>query len=146
MKIFDLNEDLGFLLAKAYHLVHRRFCSYLRQHGVKLTAPQLSVLIVLREKDGVSINELAAEMYFGTATMTGVIDRLEKAGLARRQRHPEDRRVINVFLTTSGKNLCKTVVPLMEEWSQKRDALWQRVQLGQLKAALKEGLKKLTES
>ena len=48
------------------------------------------------------MNELAGRILFSKSGLTRVIDRMEEAGLVRRERPPEDRRVVEVFITPGG--------------------------------------------
>jgi len=52
-----------------------------------------------------SMSELATELQVQLSTMTGVIDQLEAKRLVRRTAHPNDRRSLQVDLTTKGKKL-----------------------------------------
>jgi DNA-binding MarR family transcriptional regulator len=45
------------------------------------------------------------------ATVTGVLDWLEKRGLVARKRHPTDRRSLQADITVSGRNLLKKALP-----------------------------------
>lgn len=46
--------------------------------------------------------ELAARLQLSTGAITGLVDRLEAAGLAQRRRHATDRRKVMVELTEAG--------------------------------------------
>jgi DNA-binding MarR family transcriptional regulator len=52
--------------------------------------------------DGLGMTELANRILFSKSGLTRVIDRMEAAGLVRRERPPEDRRVVKVLLTPTG--------------------------------------------
>jgi MarR family transcriptional regulator, 2-MHQ and catechol-resistance regulon repressor len=70
----------------------------LREHG--LTLSQYNVLRILRgEGQPLPILEIASRTVAVVPGITGLIDRLEQAGLVRRVRCEEDRRVIYVALT-----------------------------------------------
>ena len=51
------------------------------------------------------MNELAARILSSKSGLTRVIDRMEEAGLVRRERPAGDRRVVQVFLTPAGREL-----------------------------------------
>lgn len=108
-----LETNLGWLLSSAARLVQRRFSSKLAPYGI--TPPQWGVLVSLWEQDGLSLSQLAARSFFDGPTMTGIVDRLEHAGLVERRRDSQDRRVINVYLTERGRQLCEVLPPLAEE-------------------------------
>ncbi|MFE9259133.1 MarR family winged helix-turn-helix transcriptional regulator [Streptomyces sp. NPDC006879] len=66
-----------------------------------LTSSQAKTLTVLRRSPD-SMRSLAGTLGCDASNMTGVIDRLEKRGLVRREVSPADRRVKNVALTEEG--------------------------------------------
>src|ERR687888_59709 len=75
-----------------------RFARLLREHG--LTHAQYNVLRILRgEGKPLPILEVAARTIAVVPGITGLIDRLERAGLVRRERSVEDRRVVFVAVT-----------------------------------------------
>jgi len=61
------------------------------------------VLVQLEEAgDGVPMTEIASRILASKSGLTRVIDRMEEAGLVRRERPPNDRRVVLVFMTPAG--------------------------------------------
>ncbi|MCL5292171.1 MAG: MarR family transcriptional regulator [Actinobacteria bacterium] len=70
-----------------------------------LTPPQYSILAMLWEKDGRPFNELASACCCSRATITGIIDTMEKKGLVKREPNPGDRRSLLVKLTEKGEAL-----------------------------------------
>jgi DNA-binding MarR family transcriptional regulator len=70
-----------------------------------LTPPQYFVLSLLWERDGRPFKELAEASHCSPATMTGIIDTLEKKGLVTRDPNPADRRSLLARLTEQGKTL-----------------------------------------
>jgi DNA-binding MarR family transcriptional regulator len=55
--------------------------------------------------------ELAERTAVTRATMTGLIDTLEKDGLVTREPHPQDRRMMSVKLTDRGAQLLSRILP-----------------------------------
>ena len=102
-KKHPLNERLGFLVNVVGRLMKRALYLKLADSGV--TPTQWTVLMGLWAKDGLSFTELGKRLSFDHPTITGVVDRMEREKLVRRQRHHLDRRVVNVFLTQKGKDL-----------------------------------------
>jgi DNA-binding MarR family transcriptional regulator len=51
---------------------------------------------------GLAMNELAARILSSKSGLTRVVDRMEEAGLVRRERPPHDRRVVRVLITPRG--------------------------------------------
>ena len=59
--------------------------------------PQGKIMDVLWQKDGISAHEIGKRTGLASSTLTSMLDRMEKAGLAERRRSTEDRRVILVY-------------------------------------------------
>jgi DNA-binding MarR family transcriptional regulator len=96
--MLDIFENTCILLAKAEQAHLQRTRTYFTQEGLDITPVQWLVLYTLYKKDGESITQLAKRCYLDNATITGVIDRLEKAGYVSRQPLEGDRRVYNIVL------------------------------------------------
>ncbi len=71
----------------------------------KLTIPQYFILSLLSERDGRPFKELADVLACTRATVTGIVDTLEKKGLVTRNPNPGDRRSLLVKLTNRGRSL-----------------------------------------
>lgn len=67
-----------------------------------LTAPQLVILQSLRTTGRMSPSSVAKEVSLSQATVTSILDRLEKGGLVRRERSTEDKRIVYACLTSDG--------------------------------------------
>ena len=74
---------------------------------LQLTFPQALVLTVLGEEGPMPISTLAERTGSANSTVSGIVDRLEKLELARRDRSGEDRRVIYVAVTENYRALRK---------------------------------------
>lgn len=72
---------------------------------LKLTYPQYLVLLVLWEKDGVTVNSIGARLFSDSGTLTPLLKRLEKLGLIQRQRATDDERKVMIKLTEQGRLL-----------------------------------------
>ena len=110
-----MNSDAAYELTKA---VLRTADAFLREsqrlfrpHG--LTAAQFNVLHILTDYPaGISQRELGDRLVVDRSNVTGLLDRLEKAGWVRRGDHPDDRRIYRVVLTPAGLALWKKIHPL----------------------------------
>jgi len=59
-------------------------------------------LLLLQRRGEATMSELAADLNAPLSTATGIGARLEKRKLIERQRHPRDKRVITLRLTSEG--------------------------------------------
>jgi DNA-binding MarR family transcriptional regulator len=82
--------------------------------AANLTPPQYFVLTLLWEKDDRRFKELAAAANCTPATMTGIVDTLERKGLVTREPNPDDRRSLLVRLTGEGWEL-KDSTPTLDK-------------------------------
>jgi DNA-binding MarR family transcriptional regulator len=81
-----------------------------RPHG--LTGAQFNLLTVVAESaDGLSQSALSAQLVVDRSNISGLIDRMERAGWVKRTDHPDDRRVYRVVLTPKGRKLWASVTP-----------------------------------
>jgi DNA-binding MarR family transcriptional regulator len=74
-----------------------------------VTAVQGVVLNFLAAEDKVTSRQLGQRTKLDSATLTGILDRLEAMELVERRAHPGDRRAILVCLTAKGKKVASNV-------------------------------------
>src|SRR6476620_9744519 len=70
-----------------------------------LTYPQYLTLLVLWERDGLTVSELGQRLFLDSGTLTPLLKRLEAAGLIARIRAVDDERRVHVTLTAAGRKL-----------------------------------------
>ncbi|WP_406865342.1 MarR family transcriptional regulator [Streptomyces sp. HUAS MG47] len=87
-----------------------------------LTASQGRALTVLR-RGPAAMRALAETLTCDASNVTGIIDRLEKRGLVRREPSASDRRVKNVVLTAEGERVADTIRARMHATQDGLDGL-----------------------
>ena len=103
-------DSIFFQLAKAHQTASRFWKD--RLAPLRLTTAQATVLAFLNEEDGITSAELGKRIQLDSATLTGLINRLEAANLLKRRKDREDRRAVRVCLTPPGRDLSQQVVDL----------------------------------
>lgn len=84
-----------------------------------LTAPQILLLQTIRNKGEVTIGELANEISLSQATVTTIIDRLEKRDLVFRERSKQDKRKVHAHLTDEALEVLKNApIPLQDHFTR----------------------------
>ena len=84
-----------------------------------LTAPQILLLQTIRAQGEVTIGELASEISLSQATVTTILDRLEKRGLVYRERSREDKRKVHAYLTEAAMETLKEApIPLQDHFTR----------------------------
>jgi len=79
-----------------------------------LTSPQLLLLKAIDRSTGATIGELSEQICLSQATATTILDRLEKAGFARRVRSEVDKRKVHVQLTVAGHGVLAEAPPPLQ--------------------------------
>lgn len=98
-----LDNQLCFRLYSASRLITQAYHPLLSDIG--LTYPQYLVMMVLWEKDGQPVNDIAKRLYLETNTVTPLLKRMEQEGLVSRRRSEGDGRQVLVHLTHAGRDL-----------------------------------------
>jgi DNA-binding MarR family transcriptional regulator len=83
-----------------------------------LTAVQAMVLNTLSDDDGAPAGRLGERIQLTSATLTGIIDRLENLGFVERRASMKDRRAVLVCLTGKGKEAVAEIKPLLANANQ----------------------------
>ncbi len=80
-----------------------------------LTAPQLLIMQSIRDLGNVSIGTIAREVSLSQATVTTILDRLERRRLVFRERSTVDKRKVHARLTTAGEEILKEAPKPLQE-------------------------------
>lgn len=98
-----LANQLCFPLYAAARNVTCLYTPWLKPLG--LTYTQYIVLLVLWEKDGVSVTEIGEKLMLDNGTLSPLLKKMERAGYLERRRCREDDRVVKITLTDEGRAL-----------------------------------------
>jgi DNA-binding MarR family transcriptional regulator len=74
-----------------------------------ITLPQFRALVRLSQRPGSAVSDLAGDLDIHPTTATRLVDRLVRKRLVRRRTLESDRRVTQLFLTASGRDLVDRV-------------------------------------
>lgn len=123
-----VHRNLPRLLLQARESVMQHTRPSLREHG--LSDQQWRVLRVLGEHGTVETGRVAREAYILGPSLTGVLSRMERDGLIRRERDEADQRRTVVEATARGRKLVDKLSATIEEHYQ-----WLEKSLGKPKLA-----------
>ncbi|MDE8558116.1 MarR family transcriptional regulator [Pantoea agglomerans] len=98
-----VDQQLCFALYSATLAMNKVYRQLLSQ--LDITYPQYLVMLVLWQKDDVTVSEIGEQLFLDSATLTPLLKRLEGAGLINRQRTRQDERQVAVTLTDAGRTL-----------------------------------------
>lgn len=98
-----IDQMLCFAVYAAGHAFTRFYKP--RLDALDLTYPQYLVLIVLWERDDITVKALGGRLFLDSGTITPLVKRLEARGLVSRHRDEEDERQVRIRLTAEGRAL-----------------------------------------
>lgn len=98
-----LDEQLCFPIYAASNLIVKAYRPFLTSLG--LTYPQYLVMLVLWEKECVSVGDLGQILHLDSGTLTPLLKRMETSGLINRSRDPNDERRVLISLKDKGRDL-----------------------------------------
>ncbi len=92
---------------------YQAFAAYSERHvrELGLTPAQFDVIATLGNTQGMYMGELAERTLVTKGTLTGIVDRLEKKRLVRREVPPDNRRCFTIVLTPEGEQMFAEVFP-----------------------------------
>lgn len=94
-------ESLDRLFSQICRLKHARVHTLYESLGLYRGQPRM--LRALWEQEGLTHTELSRQLRVQPATITKMLQRMEKAGFVERRQDPDDQRVSRVYLTAAGR-------------------------------------------
>jgi DNA-binding MarR family transcriptional regulator len=101
------NARLLFAVRALAQRINDRANEWLLPIGMTATKFNYLTAIYAKRDKGVTLNELSEFVHTSNASVTSMVDSLEREGLVKRNRHPDDRRSTMVTLTARGTTLAK---------------------------------------
>lgn len=105
-------EDVRNAFFRVELLRRRLVRPYIMDIGLTVGQGQPRILKELREKGAMTQKELADICILDVATMSRTLDRLEQAGLIKRESNPESRRSWNISLTPDGEKMADKAIEI----------------------------------
>lgn len=98
------NDDrLIFLIFTAQNKLRKHLNNVLAAAGVRVTIVQGGILFLLKQQNGRTMSELSQLVGVDNSTLTGLVDRLERAGFVTRRMSATDRRSLLIDITDEGR-------------------------------------------
>lgn len=106
--LLKLDNQLCFSIYEASSQFNKLYSKVLHSFG--LTYPQYLTLLVLWERNGLTIKEIGERLNLGTGTLTPMIKRMEGNGWVKKERSSEDERKVAVFLQTKAMEQKQAII------------------------------------
>ena len=115
-------QDVLFYSLESATKAYRRFAqARLHAAGVDITIDQWLVLKTIHESADITLQQVGVAVFKDFASVTRIVQLLERKGLLRREPHPTDGRRSELVLTRAGESVIRTVEPLAQ--ANRRHAL-----------------------
>lgn len=103
-----LENQLCFLIYSTNLTLNQLYRKLLTPLGI--TYPQYLVMLVLWEKDEITVSEIGSKLFLESSTLTPILKKLEALQLLNRTRSKEDERQVIITLSEKGKKLKEQAV------------------------------------
>jgi DNA-binding MarR family transcriptional regulator len=100
------DAPLHTLLLAASRVMGAFYAGTLAQAGLRISPAGLGVLRVLLARDGLKSSDVAARGWSSPGTLTSVVNTLVREGYVERHQDLEDRRVVRLYVTDKGRQIC----------------------------------------
>ncbi len=102
-----MDIQVHYLLMADHSMMQKHIFSNLK--SLDLTLGQPKVLEYLSTHDGAIQKDIAKGCYIEPASLSNILNGMEKKGLIQRKSNNENRRNVYIFMTEKGKELCQTI-------------------------------------
>jgi len=92
-------------IMRAHQILIAELDAMLRPFGITFSRYEALVLLIHSHDGALPLSKIGERLQVHATSVTNVIDRLEAAGLVRRQRNPRDGRGILAVITDEGREL-----------------------------------------
>src|SRR5689334_5758396 len=140
---FHLQDSIGYLVKRTQRLMHDRIETVFASQGI--TFQQWVVLMHLRDGLATTTAGLCQELRHDSGAMTRLIDQLAERGYIERQRQAADRRVVDLALTSSGRKMVESLIPLAVDTLNSALEDFTKTDVRQLKDLLRRVITRVAE-
>ena len=138
-------EELMHLFRYCFNLMRRRY--HQTVHGkVGTRQGQGKILSILRRENGIGQKELAERLQIRPASLSELLDKMQKSGWIQRQVNERDRRKINVFLTDSGQIVSEQMMEALRDMANGVFGVLNQEEQTQLETLLSKLISELEDS
>jgi DNA-binding MarR family transcriptional regulator len=136
------NDRLIYLVFTSELILRNYLKTALLKSGLKVTVTQSGILFLLKQKDGRTMTDLSQILGLDNSTLTGLVDRMEKNGLVKRNSNPVDRRSSHIYITENGLMECREAAAVIRRTNDEIKSGFSEDEVTVFKKILKSFLKK----
>ncbi len=94
-------------LMRAHQIALARAEGALKPHGITFARYEVLMLLEFSSRGSLPMSVIGSRLQVHPTSVTNAVDRLESAGLVRREPHPSDRRATLVAITDEGREVAR---------------------------------------
>ena len=140
---FHLQDSIGYLVKRTQRLMHDRIEAVFASQGI--TFQQWVVLMHLRDGLATTTAGLCQEIRHDSGAMTRLIDQLEERGFIGRRRQEADRRIVDLELTTAGRKMVESLIPLAVDTLNSALGGFTKAEMQQMQGLLRKIIARVSE-
>ncbi len=115
LNVHDFDKAVMPWIGKTGKLLFLFMTDKFKKYDKDLSVEQFIILKILHDQDGRPQNDMALVTDRHKASLTRILDNMERKHLVTRIADKEDKRVKRIYLTKHGKEYFQTTLPVIEE-------------------------------
>lgn len=115
MKDFNIDNSLGFIVAKTNYLMKSYFSKSIKDNDFNVTTEQWAILNAVYHNPGASQTDLARSCLKDKTNVTRILDLLVKKGYVIRNIDITDRRIYSITLTDLGESVLEQLINISDK-------------------------------
>lgn len=115
MKAYTYTEMEGYLFTKVSVLMKRKLSEAFKKEGYHITIEQWTILNALWKNEGLIQTELAQKTFKDKTNLTRILDKMERDGLVKRNKNPNNRRAYKITMTENATELFQKLIPIARD-------------------------------
>lgn len=114
MKDFNIDNSLGFIVAKSNYYMKSYFTKLIKENDLNITTEQWAILNAVYHNPGASQTDLARACLKDKTNVTRILDLLVKKGYVIRNIDLNDRRIYSITLTDLGESVLEQLINISD--------------------------------
>ena len=115
MKDFNIDNSLGFIVAKTNYFMKSYFSKLIKDNDFNVTTEQWAILNAVYHNPGASQTDLARSCLKDKTNVTRILDLLVKKGYVVRNIDINDRRIYSITLTDLGESVLEQLINISDK-------------------------------
>ncbi|SCY83361.1 MarR family winged helix-turn-helix transcriptional regulator [Desulfoluna spongiiphila] len=111
------DSRIFFLINRSRHVL-LKWADAILAEKLSVTSAQLAALFLLEKEDGCLLKELSRGLGLNNSAITGLVARMEKAGLIEKRSCLADGRAFQVYITAKGSQTAADALPLVDRFNE----------------------------